>query len=127
MEKTIISDDSLLRADILISDCSGITLEYAFGTERPVLLLDVPLKIKNQRFRELGIEPLELALREEIGIIVSLENMESIPQVISSLIAKKGAYEKRLGELRKNNVYAFGQSTKIGAKHIIDLITDKNH
>ncbi len=127
LEKTIISDESLLRADILISDYSGITLEYAFGTERPVLFLDVPLKIKNQGFRELGIEPLELALREEIGIIVSPKNMESVPQVISSLIAKKVAYEKRLRELRKNNVYSFGQSAKIGAQYIIDLITDKNH
>lgn len=127
LEESILSDDSLLRADILISDCSGITLEYAFGTERPVLFLDVPLKIKNERFRELGIEPIELVLREEIGVIVSLENLDSIPQVISDLMANKVVYEKRLAELRKKNVYSFGQSANIGTQYIIDLVSNKNH
>ncbi len=50
------TDDSLLRADVLICDISGIALEYVFGTERPVLFLDVPLKIHNPRFKELEKE-----------------------------------------------------------------------
>jgi len=126
LERTVISDDSLLQADILISDCSGITFEYAFGTEQPVLFIDVPLKIKNQRFQELGIEPLEIALREEIGVIVSPKNLEEIPQIASDLMARKTFYKKRLVELRKKNVYAFGKSAEIGAQYIIDLLKEKN-
>ena len=126
LERSIITDNSLLRADILISDYSGIALEYAFGTERPVLFLDVPLKIKNQRFQELGIEPLELSLRKEIGAIISPENLESIPQVVSSLMINKVSFRKRIAELRKQNVYAFRQSAEIGAQHITGLALDKN-
>lgn len=121
LEKSIATDDSLLRADVLISDYSGIALEYAFGTERPVLFLDVPTKVQNQRFKELDIEPLELSLRSKIGVIVSPEKLESIPQAISDLIANQALYKKRILELRKQHVYAFGQSSDIGTQYIIDL------
>ena len=111
----------------MICDCSGAALEYAFGTERPVLFLDVPLKIRNQRFKELGIEPLELSLRSEIGVVVSPQKIDTVPQVISQLMANSAVYKKRIAELRKKNIYAFGQSAEIGAQYIIDLVMGKNH
>lgn len=121
LETSVATHDSLLRADILISDYSGVALEYAFGTERPVLFLDVPIKVQNQRFKELGIEPLELSLRSEIGVIVSPKELETVPQVIPNLILNRLAYKKRIDELRKQYVYAFGHSSEIGAQYIIDL------
>ena len=122
LEMSVVSDDSLIRADVLISDYSGIAIEYAFGTERPVLFLDVPVKIHNQRYRELGIEPLELCLRSEIGVVVSLKELESIHQVISDLIMNAMVYKKKIAELRKAYVYAFGHSSAVGAEHIDHII-----
>jgi len=118
LEMSVASDDSLLRADVLISDYSGIALEYAFGTERPVLFLDVPAKVNNQKFNELGIEPLEVSLRSEIGVVVSLKELESINQVISDLIMNTMVYKKKVAELRKAYVYAFGHSSATGAEYI---------
>jgi len=122
LEKSVATDDSLLQADVLICDCSGVSLEYAFGTERPVLFLDVPIKIRNQRFKELGIEPLELSLRPEIGVVVLPEKLDTVPQVISELVASRAVYKKRMAKLRKQNVYAFGHSSDIGAKYIINIV-----
>jgi len=121
LETSVATHDSLLRADVLISDYSGVALEYAFGTERPVLFLDVPTKVQNERFKELGIEPLELSLRPEIGVIVSPKKLETIPQVISNLILNRLAYKKHIAELRKQYVYAFGHSPEMEAQYIIDL------
>lgn len=118
LEKSIATHDSLLQADVLISDWSGISLEYAFGTERPVLFLDVPPKIYNPRYRELGIEPIELSLRPGIGIIVSPEGLNVVPQVISKLVANQSMYKERLAELRNQNVYNFGHSSDIAAEYI---------
>ena len=120
---SVVSDDSLIRADVLISDYSGIALEYAFGTERPVLFLDVPIKIRNQRFKELGSEPLELSLRSEIGVVVSPGELDSVPTVISDLILNRLAYNKKLAELRNTYVYEFGHSSEIGAEHIVNIVT----
>lgn len=126
LETSVATDDSLLRSDLLISDYSGIALEYAFGTERPVLFLDVPPKVKNQAFKALDIEPLELFVRDKIGVVISPENLKSIPEVISSLMADRAVFRRRIVELRRQNVYAFGHSAEIGAQYIVDLASGQN-
>ena len=70
LERSIATDDSLLKSDVLICDCSGVALEYAFGTERPVLFLDVPYKIQNEKYEELDMQPLEVAMRAKVGVII---------------------------------------------------------
>jgi len=127
LETSVATHDSLLRADVLICDWSGVALEYAFGTERPVLFLDVPAKIQNQRFRELDIEPLELSLRSEIGVIVPLQKLNTVPQVISKLMEDSVVFKERIAELRERNVYCFGHSSDIGAQCIVTLAEDRNH
>lgn len=126
LERSVASDTSLLIADVLISDYSGIALEYAFATERPVLFIDVPPKIRNKKFNELGIEPLELALRPQIGTIISPNNLKDVTLAIYDLLKNKEMYKNSLVELRKQHMFAFGYSSKIGAQYIIDLAAGKN-
>jgi YidC/Oxa1 family membrane protein insertase len=121
IETSVATDDSLIRAHVLITDYSGIALEYAFGTERPVLFLDVPMKVHNRGYGELGIEPLELHLRTEIGALVSPEQLVTVPRVVSDLVANRASFQKRIQELRSRHVYAFGHSSEIGARHITEL------
>lgn len=121
LERSVAGDDSLLKADVLISDWSGIFLEYAFGTERPVLFIDVPPKVKNPRFKEIGIEPLELTLRPKVGVIISPDNLHSIPEVLEQLINRKDHFRDTIIELRNKYVFSFGQSSKIGAQYIMNL------
>ncbi len=122
LEKSVATHDSLLQADALITDWSGISLEYAFGTERPVLFLDVPAKTKNPDYRELGIQPVEISLRSEVGTVVSPENLDQVPQAIGELMANTSAYKKRLAELRDRFVYSFGRSSDIGAEYIMSVV-----
>lgn len=119
LEKSIESDDSLLRSDVLISDYSGIILEYVFGTERPVLFLDVPHAIPNEKYYELGIETMEHAIRNKIGITVTPNDMDAVPVAIENLITKRADYKKNMAELREQYIFAFGRSSEIGAEHIV--------
>jgi len=122
LEMSVTAYDSLLQADVIICDYSGVVFEYAFGTERPVLFLDVPVKVMNKRFKELGIDPIEFSLRPKVGVVISPKKLETVPQVISNLIANREAYKKRIAELRGQYVYAFGHSSEVGARHIISLL-----
>lgn len=122
LETSVSTDDSILRSDVLICDLSGIALEYAFGTERPVIFLDGPIKIKNEQYEELGIEPLELSLRSKIGKIVSPENIDNIPCILDELILKIETYKDRIIECRDQHVSNFGNSSEIGAKSICELL-----
>ena len=120
LEESIVTDDSLLKSDILICDCSGVALEYAFGTERPVLFLDVPYKIQNDKYKELDIKPFELRIRDQIGVIVSPEKLNTVPQIIAQLKSERPKYKKQIAKLRRDYVFGFGRSSEFGAKHILD-------
>ncbi len=125
LEKSVATHDSLLRADVLICDCSGVALEYALGTERPVLFLDVPVKIKNEKYRDLNIEPLELATRTKIGVIVKPEELATVPTVISQLISTAPQYKNAIIKLREQYVFHFGKSAEIGANYVQRLISQE--
>jgi len=122
LETSVSNMDSLVNADILITDWSGIGMKYAFGTERPVIFIDTPRKVNNPRYEELGIEPVESCLRDKIGVIVSPERLDTIPEVISNLILNRSAYRKGIIELRRKHVYAFGHSAEIGARYIRGVV-----
>lgn len=122
LERSVATDDSLLEADVLVCDLSGVALEYALGTERPVLFLDVPYKVKNPEFGALGIEPFELRTRPEIGRLISLDALDSVPDEVAALIERKDEYRERIARLRQECVFEPGRSAEVGARHILGLL-----
>ena len=115
--------DSLYTSDILICDWSGLVFEYAFGTERPVLFIDVPQKIVNERYKEVNIEPLEVGIRNRLGEILGLEELEKVPSVIDRMLKCKDAYVNEIIAARTEYVYNFGSSSRAGADFIKRFIT----
>jgi len=123
LERSVATDDSLVDAAVMISDISGVALEYGLGTERPVIFLDVPFrKIRNEGYGELGIEPIELALRREIGVVVPPDDLRQVRAAIDDLISRQGEVRPALARLRHRAVFAFGRSSAVGADHIMELL-----
>jgi len=121
LERDHLSDRSLHEADLLISDWSGIALEYAFGTERPVLFLDVPRKVNNPRYAELGLEPLESGIREKIGRILPLSRLENVVEEAGEMLKNQADYRDRILRERSLWVYHPGESASVGARILLDL------
>jgi len=113
--------DSILRSDVLISDWSAMTLEYALGTEKPVLFIDVPRRIRNPTWQELGIEPIESRVRGQLGPIVSPDNLDEIPGLIRDLLKHGSECSRRARELRTQWVFRLGHSIADGATEIARL------
>ena len=90
-----------------------------------VAVVYVPHKIKNDTYEELGIEPFELVIRKEIGVIVSPEELDEVPRMVEKLKKEQPEYKNRIVELRNENIYNFKHSSEVGAKHIIDLVKVK--
>ncbi len=67
---------SILRSDLLVCDWSAMALEYGMGLEKPVLFIDVPRRIRNPNWQELGIEAIENSMREQLGEIVRPDALE---------------------------------------------------
>jgi len=125
LEENISSTKSFYDADIFITDWSGVAYEYAFGTERPILFIDVPQKVINTKYKELGIEPIDINLRYNLGKVLKLEDIDRIDVYINDLILNKDQYAKTIKKTRNEMIYNFGSSSKIGADYIASLIEMK--
>ncbi len=117
--------NSILRSDILVSDWSAMALEYAMGLEKPVLFIDVPRRIRNPHWQELGIEPVESSIRSQVGEIVSPESLEDAPAAIDRLMGDPERFRDKMRELRENMVFRLGHSIPDGADEIARLADER--
>ena len=116
LEKGIIPSDKFHNSKCMISDWSGISLEYAFTFERPVILIDLPKKNLNPNSGDIPMEPIEISIREKIGHVVSPNNLEKIPEIIKNL--DNDNFSEQIRKIRSELVYNIGKSAKIGAEII---------
>ncbi len=118
LDTDMASSASLHASDVMVSDWSGAALEYAFGRERPVIFVDVPRKVNNEDYGELGIEPLEVSVREELGAVVSPDRLEDLPAAVERLVADPQAMRARIVAAREQHVFHVGRSAVAGADAI---------
>ena len=114
--------DDYFNNDILISDWSGAAFEYALGTLKPVIFLNLPKKINNKNYKKIKFEPIEIKMRKQIGVIVEPKNFIEIEKKIKFLLNTETYWKKKLLSIRKKTIYNLGNSGLVGGRYIYDLI-----
>ncbi len=123
-EAEIASTESFYNSDLLISDWSGVSFEYAFGTERPVLFIDVPQKIVNTRYKEVGIKPIDIDIRKRIGGVLGPGELENVDSLITHMISNKEYFIGEIRKARNETVYNFGNSSNVGVEFIQNYLQE---
>ena len=121
LEKNIPNFDSFMKSDIMITDWSGAAIEYAFTLERPVLYIDVPKKIHNPDYEKLPQIPLEISIRDKIGEIISLSDMEVLPEKIQILCQNPDIIKSKIQKIRGELIGNLGNSSKLEVEFILKL------
>tara|TARA_B100001123_G_C15327264_1_gene1029974 strand:+ start:1800 stop:2930 length:1131 start_codon:yes stop_codon:yes gene_type:complete len=111
-EDNIVTNDNLYNSDLLITDWSGIALEYAFALNKPILFVNTPQKILNDDYHVLGARAFEDMIRDKIGIIWN--GKETITDVIKKF--------KNINYESANYIFNIGKSNEVAALFIKDLV-----
>ena len=119
------SNNPILEADLLITDWSGISYEYAFTTLRPVLFIDTPMKILNPDYQKIDDVPLCLLLRNKLGRSLKPDQMDYLVETVDYLMTHKEQYEVQINEAAHEYIYNLGTSAEVGADYIIKSIQKK--
>lgn len=119
------SNSTVFEADLLITDWSGITYEYAFTTLRPVLFIDTPMKVMNPEYEKINTPPINIWMREVIGAVVKPDELEKLPEAVERLLSGRDEYRERIDSFVHEYVYNLGNSGEVGAKYIINEIQKK--
>lgn len=102
------SFESLLKADLLISDYSGIAIDFAFSKLLPVLYINSTPKVLNQSWNKYSQnQGIQVELRSVIGkiakntepdyLLAEIENMLTLPNV-TDIIQARNEYLFNFGE-----------------------------
>jgi YidC/Oxa1 family membrane protein insertase len=124
LDLALSGEESLHRADLLITDGSGISFEYALATERPVLFLAIPVRIENPRYEELGIEPIDLSLRDQIGKVVSLSDLSQLSDILIEMQQSLPAWRERIVQCRDQYIFNWMRSAEVGAAAILEHVSE---
>jgi hypothetical protein len=116
---------ALLDAHVMVSDWSGVAMEFAFGLGRPILFIDGPPKVNNPRWGELHILPLEDLYRSAVGEVVSRDRLHDLPKAVRTLWQSRFGYAARAKQLAQRYVYNLGTSSQAGAQIIGDLLRER--
>ena len=88
--------------DYLITDWSGIYIEYAFFKNKKSILINSSKKILNDNFKNISNEPMEIEARKILGFQVELYELKSI---ISYLNKVDNCDNANLKDFFKKNFY----------------------
>jgi hypothetical protein len=110
---------AMSRAHVLLSDISGITHEFAFIYERPVLIIDRRMAVGGLEGEVLGGDS-ELKQRcSEFIIPVPPAEMPNIVAHIGRTLA--GHSVERIADVRAQLVYNFGRASEVAAAQLADI------
>ena len=126
LETDIRNTESLFLCDCMISDWSGVAIEYAFALEKPVLYVDIPKKINNHDYNDLEIIPLEEKIRSQIGAIISPLELSNLSSEIENLCLNIDQNRKKIQTIKEENVFNLGKSEKYGAMYLLEFLAGRN-
>lgn len=119
------TDRSIFDSDVVITDWSGTAYEFAFVTGKPPVFVDTPMKVNNPDYVNLGIEPLEISLRNQVGIRLDPEHLEGTYGKLQKLFEEQKNYKRQNLELRERYIANYGKSGEAGGRYIISSLKEK--
>jgi YidC/Oxa1 family membrane protein insertase len=122
LELDLQNSTGVQRASLLVTDWSGISFEWAFARERPVLFVNTKMKTPNKNYAELGIIPMEVQIREQIGVNIALEVASQACTYADALLENKEHYLAQIRAFREKILYNFTIAAKVGGEYILSVV-----
>jgi CDP-glycerol glycerophosphotransferase (TagB/SpsB family) len=109
---------SLAKADVMISDFSGIIYDYVFLFDKPVLINTQNMDLRHLDAHNLKQEPSYLQYLKKIGVELNKSNFDSIKGLILDIL-QNSELKKIRREVKREMWQYQGES----GKRIVDFLT----
>lgn len=114
------SNENVYLADLVITDWSGIGMEYSLATTKPTLYINTKMKVINKDYEKIETKPLDIIIRNKIGKAIEKEETKEIKKVVDELIINQNKYKEENIKVREKYLFNLGKSSKIAAEYIIN-------
>jgi len=125
IETDFSSNSTVYNSDLVITDWSSIAQEFSFTTKKPSLYINTPMKIMNPDWKMLGIDAMEIWIRDKIGISLNTDKLDETESVVRELLDNSDRYKAAIEGLISEYMYNIGTAAEAGGEYIIDSIKKK--
>ncbi len=119
------SSETVYSADLVITDWSSIANEFSYATKKPSLFINTPMKVVNPNYEKIPLVPLDISLRDDIGISVDVEDLDTLPDVVRLLLDKVDEYKEHITAVVRENIFDVGDGARGGGQYIIDTLAGR--
>ncbi|MCL2079592.1 MAG: YidC/Oxa1 family membrane protein insertase [Oscillospiraceae bacterium] len=119
------SNSTVYESDLVVTDWSSIALEFSLTTKKPSLFINTPMKVMNAEWKKLDIEPVDLQIRDKIGVSVDtdeLDDAKRIKTAAEELLKNRDKYKAAIMDFLAENMYNVGDARRVGGEYIIGQI-----
>ena len=116
--------ESMLASGHLITDYSGIAIEYILGLKKPVIYFDKYPKIHNASYKIIQEHPLEDDVKKKFGISIYDPQMNKIEDYLKLSQEKLNSNFENIEKFIKENFYNVDNSVKHSAKIIENFLNN---
>ncbi|MDR2114409.1 MAG: CDP-glycerol glycerophosphotransferase family protein, partial [Bifidobacteriaceae bacterium] len=114
------SNFTVYTADLVVTDWSSIAQEFSYATGKPSIFINTPMKVMNPNWERLTTPPLDITLREMIGVCLDVEELDRIGAVALELVHDAAAWRERIQEVLEDNIYFLGQSEQAMGAYLVE-------
>ena len=120
------SNSSIYRSDVLVTDWSGIAYEYSYTTLRPTLFINTKMKVLNPNWEQVGITPLEISLRDQIGASIGKDGIARADAIVRDMLDDPTRWSRQIEAVRDANIFNLGHCGERAADYIIQRMTERS-
>lgn len=121
IDRNPLATESMMKADLMISDLSGVFWDFAFLYAKPVLLLKTQFDtIEGFEGSELDYQMWEMRERSRLGKEFDENDVDNISDIVNNLLQNPPKPE--LEALKNESVFNFGKTGETAANQIIEIL-----
>lgn len=117
--------ESIFTSDVLITDWSSIACEFSFSTLKPSIFIDTPMKMANPEYKAICENPVDITLRNEIGVSLSLEALEGVANVVAEMVSNPERWSGRIEEVMGRTIFNLGHGGEVAGEYLLGSILSK--
>jgi YidC/Oxa1 family membrane protein insertase len=112
LDESVENKYAMEKAKCLITDNSGIAIEYLLLFRKPILYFDDIDKVHNKEFDKYNIKMIEDEVKDIFGYKFGKKEIKNIHSIINDSILNFKIKEKQIDEFINKNFYNFGSTAK---------------
>lgn len=124
-EKDFSSNDTILLADVLVTDWSSVFCEFSFATLKPSVFIDTTPKVRNPNWRDYGIDSTDISLRNQVGKSIAPGDVrKQFPSVVKDMVENKERWHDQIEEIREGFFFNLGGGGDAAGEYLLETVLE---